>query len=184
MKLFKLAVLSSLVMLTACSGPMTKEGSETGEVAVEDRTTEYPGSNDGKAMSDAETTVIVGEGAYQGDPLDDPNSLLANRTVYFEFDSSAIRADDQAILVKHAEYLADNPNKTVRLEGHADERGSREYNLALGERRALAVRQVLMLQGATVSQFEVTSYGEERPAVEGHSEAAWQQNRRVELKYK
>jgi peptidoglycan-associated lipoprotein len=79
--------------------------------------------------------------------------------------------------------LGRNPNATIRLEGHTDNRGSREYNLALGERRALAIRQILMLQGASINQFQVTSFGEERPAVEGDDDSAWQLNRRVELKY-
>ncbi len=103
--------------------------------------------------------------------------------VYFEYDSSSVREEDQATLEAHAAYLGENPNVTIRLIGHTDERGSREYNLALGERRALSIRQILMLQGATVQQFQVTSFGEERPDVEGFDEGAWQQNRRVELIY-
>jgi peptidoglycan-associated lipoprotein len=91
--------------------------------------------------------------------------------------------EDQATLEAHAAYLGSHPNVTVRLEGHTDERGAREYNLALGERRALSIRQILMLQGASVNQFEVTSYGEERPAVDGSDESIWSQNRRVEIIY-
>jgi peptidoglycan-associated lipoprotein len=120
---------------------------------------------------------------FEGDPLTDPASPLANRIVYFEFDSSEIQEDDRLIIEAHGTYLAQNPDITVTLEGHTDERGSREYNLGLGERRANAVRRLIFLMGASEDQVEVVSYGEERPAVDGHDEEAWQLNRRVELIY-
>ncbi len=192
MKLFKLsAVLISLAILAGCSSSPfgTKESEadlQEGEVAVEDRNAEssgIEGENADGADLGAEAQVVVGEDEFQGDELDDPASPLSNRIVYFEYDSSSVRQEDQETLAAHAAYLGDNPNVTVRLEGHTDERGSREYNLALGERRALAIRQILMLQGASINQFEVTSFGEERLAVEGSDESVWQQNRRVEIKY-
>lgn len=104
-------------------------------------------------------------------------------TVYFDFDKSNIRPDAYEILKAHAAYLSANPAVKVRLEGHADERGTREYNLALGERRGKAVANYLSANGASSSQLEVVSYGEERPIAEGHNEAAWAKNRRVEIKY-
>lgn len=104
--------------------------------------------------------------------------------VYFEFDSSEIRADFNDMLAAHGSYLASNPNVSVRLEGHADERGSREYNIGLGERRAQAVRRILLLQGAAADQLSTVSYGEERPAVIGSDEEAYRLNRRVELVYR
>ena len=192
MKLLKLsAVLLSLIMLAACgANPFgTKEDEadlQSGEVAVEDRNAESAGIDgenaDGSDLG-AEAQVVVGEEEFQGDELDDPASPLSNRIVYFEYDSSSVRQEDQETLAAHAAYLGENPNVTVRLEGHTDERGSREYNLALGERRALAIRQILMLQGASINQFEVVSFGEERLAVEGDNESVAQQNRRVEIKY-
>ena len=109
--------------------------------------------------------------------------LLAQVTIYFDYDSSEIRADFNDMLRAHARQLAQNPNMRVRLEGHADERGSREYNIALGERRAQAVRQVLQLQGASSTQLSTVSYGEERPKELGHDDTSWAQNRRVELVY-
>ena len=112
-----------------------------------------------------------------------PGELLSKRVVYFDFDRSDIRADSQSIVAAHAAYLAKNPAQKVRLEGHADERGSREYNIGLGERRAQAVRRALMLQGVTEAQITTVSYGEERPAVQGSDEAAYAKNRRVELVY-
>jgi peptidoglycan-associated lipoprotein len=115
--------------------------------------------------------------------LDDPNSPLATRVIYFEFDSSEVLPQYRSVIEAHAKYLASNPNTLVTLEGHADERGSREYNLALGERRANAIKSQMTLLGAGDNQIKVVSYGEERPALEGHDEAAWSKNRRVEFRY-
>src|SRR5215469_15216991 len=108
---------------------------------------------------------------------------LDTKTIYFDFDSSQIKPDYNAILAAHAKYLSSNPSVRVRLEGNTDERGTREYNIGLGERRAQAVRQALMLQGVADAQITTVSYGEERPAVTGHAEAAWSKNRRVEIVY-
>lgn len=106
------------------------------------------------------------------------------RTVfYFDFDQSVVRQEGFADLEAHARYLAQNPSASVRLEGHADERGTREYNIALGERRAQAVERLLVVNGAAAGQVETVSYGEEKPAVLGHDASSWSQNRRVELKY-
>jgi peptidoglycan-associated lipoprotein len=126
----------------------------------------------------------TGEGVQSGrSALDDPNSPLATRVIYFEFDSSDVLPQYRSVVEAHARYLASNPNAVVTLEGHADERGSREYNLALGERRANAVKSQMTLLGAGDRQIKAVSYGEERPALEGHDEAAWSKNRRVELRY-
>ena len=103
--------------------------------------------------------------------------------IYFEFDSSDIRASDADTVRRHAILLADNPDARVLLEGHADERGSREYNIGLGERRAQSVRRALMFQGARTNQIRTVSFGEERPAATGSNEAAYSQNRRVEIRY-
>ncbi len=103
---------------------------------------------------------------------------------YFDFDQAIVKRAGHAELNKHAEVLADNRMLRVRLEGHADERGTREYNLALGERRANAVAAYLVAQGASRSQIEVISYGEEKPVDAGHNESAWAKNRRVEIVYR
>jgi peptidoglycan-associated lipoprotein len=112
-----------------------------------------------------------------------PGELLSKRIVYFDFDRSDIRADSQTIVNAHAAYLAKNPAQKVRLEGHADERGSREYNIGLGERRGQAVRRALALQGVAETQLSTVSYGEERPAAAGSDEQAYGLNRRVEIVY-
>lgn len=115
--------------------------------------------------------------------LDDPRSAIANRIVYFEFDRSEIQQQHLAQLEAHARFLVANPTLRVRLEGHCDERGTREYNIGLGDRRSQAVRRILMFQGVAAGQIQTVSYGEERPAADGHDEAAWAQNRRAELVY-
>ncbi len=131
------------------------------------------------------TTSGTGSDPY-GDveEIDDPfaNSEVDN-VIYFEFDSSEVRAQDQDIVAGHATMLNSNPNLRVRLEGHADERGSREYNIGLGERRAQSVRRALMFQGARTPQIRTVSFGEERPAAMGSTESAYSQNRRVEIRY-
>lgn len=179
-KLLLAAVLLPLVALTGCE---TLGGQDGGDVVVEDRGTQADGSQitggDGATSTGAQAGA-----AFQGHQLDNPQSILSSRIIYFEFDSASIRNEDRAAIQAHAEYLGKNDGASVALEGHTDERGSREYNIALGERRAKAVRQLLLFQGAVSSQLQTVSYGEESPAAIGHDEDAWQQNRRVEITYK
>ncbi len=115
--------------------------------------------------------------------LEDPESLLSVRIIYFDYDSTTVQAQFEEIIRAHGEFLQANPGVTTTLEGHADERGSREYNLALGERRAQALKQQLVVLGAAPEQVRTVSYGEERPADPGHDEPAWELNRRVEFVY-
>jgi peptidoglycan-associated lipoprotein len=103
--------------------------------------------------------------------------------IYFDFDQSELRPEYGDLLARHAQHLTNNSNIQVRLEGHADERGSREYNIGLGERRSQAVRRMLLIQGATAEQISTVSFGEERPAAMGSDEEAYSLNRRVEIKY-
>ncbi len=117
------------------------------------------------------------------DPLNDPASILAKRSVYYPFDVSAVQDADKPVIAAHAKYLSEHPDRKVRVEGNADERGSNEYNLALGQRRADGVKKMLVLGGAKASQIETVSYGEEKPKGTGHDEASWSQNRRSDIKY-
>jgi len=105
----------------------------------------------------------------------------AERSIYFPFDVDAVPASDRATVQAHGEYLAKNKNAKVRVEGNADERGSSEYNLALGQRRANNVKKLLILSGAKSSQIETVSFGEEKPRCADHSEACWSQNRRADI---
>jgi len=117
------------------------------------------------------------------DPLNDPNSLLAKRSTYYPFDVSVVQDADKPIVQAHAKYLSEHPGRKVRLEGNCDERGSNEYNLGLGNRRANGVKQMLLLGGAKASQIETVSYGEEKPRCTDHNEACWKQNRRTDIRY-
>jgi peptidoglycan-associated lipoprotein len=181
-KLYILVVISILVNSCATSQDVSiSEESpqvETG-VLVE---------SDG-VISIAEDDVGTSASAFTDDEmtaqqmLDQTESILANRTIYFEFNSAKLSDETLSILEAHGAFIAENGNVEVRLEGHADERGSREYNIALGDRRAQSVRRVLLLQGASTDQVDTVSYGEEQPAVLGNTEETWTKNRRVELIY-
>jgi peptidoglycan-associated lipoprotein len=116
-------------------------------------------------------------------PLDDPSGPLYRKVVYFDYDTAEIQPEYTDLLRLHAGYLYQTPGASVTLEGHTDERGTRDYNLALGERRADAVQRFLVAEGVPTDSLTTLSYGEERPANPSHGEQAWAQNRRVELVY-
>lgn len=180
MSMQKLAILLVGAVLIAGCATKPKPDDAAGDLMGGDEgftTQALPGDDlygDGRAVG-----AEVGEfGAGET-----PEALVGRTTIYFDFDSAAIRADYSQVLAAHATHLAGNPNLKVRLEGHTDERGSREYNIGLGERRSQAVRRALMLQGVGAGQISTVSYGEERPAVTGSDEEAWAMNRRVEIVY-
>jgi peptidoglycan-associated lipoprotein len=145
---------------------------------------ENPDPTDTTYGGGADTSAggIYGQGGGEEIPFETPDESIGT-VIYFEFDSSEIRAQDQDLVAAHAIDLNQNSFKSVRLEGHTDERGSREYNIGLGERRAQAVRQMLMIQGVNASQIQTVSFGEERPAEFGNTDSDYAQNRRVEIKY-
>ena len=121
--------------------------------------------------------------SYAENAINDANNVLFEKIVYFSFDSNAV-TDDYIELVKHhGKYLSFNTNASVRLEGHADERGTREYNVALAEQRALAVKQLMLFEGASKDQISIISYGEEKPVSFGHDDESMSLNRRVEIVY-
>lgn len=120
------------------------------------------------------------QGGGRGMGMDGAGSM-AGRVIYFDFDKSEIKAEYAGVITTNAQNLTSHPAAKVKLEGNTDERGTREYNIGLGERRAQAVRRALMLQGVAETQITTVSFGAERPAVEGDDEAAWAKNRRVEL---
>jgi peptidoglycan-associated lipoprotein len=134
------------------------------------------------------TTSGTQSGAVSGtqtgmNPLKDPNNILSKRSVYFEFDSFVVADQYKPIIEAHAKYLAANKNAKVTLQGHADERGSREYNIALGQKRADAVKRMMQLMGVQEMVVETVSFGKEKPRNMGHDEAAWAENRRVDIVY-
>lgn len=170
------SLILSLWLLAGCSSTPSGDRQAGAEVSEQSMGADGQGSG-------ASTSAASEGQAWLGDPLENPNSLLATRVIYFDYDQSTVRADYLDVISAHADYLAANPQAVVRLEGHTDERGTREYNLGLGENRANAVRSLMMAQGVSDNQVVVVSYGEERPAAYEHNEEAWALNRRVELIY-
>ena len=145
--------------------------------------TQVPGSSNTTGTEEASTSgrALGGDAAAGANAI--TSGPLAKRIIYFDFDKSEIKPEFADTVSAHARNLTSHPNLKMKLEGNTDERGTREYNIGLGERRAQAVRRALMLQGVAESQLTTVSFGAERPAVEGDDEAAWSQNRRVELVY-
>ena len=115
--------------------------------------------------------------------LRDPNNILSKRSIYFDFDEYTIKDQYRPIIEAHAKYLQANRNARATLQGHTDERGTREYNIALGQRRADAVKKLMVLLGAQEVQIETVSFGKEKPRREGHDETSWAENRRVDIVY-
>ena len=118
------------------------------------------------------------------DPLDDPQGVLANRSVYFDFDSYVVREDGKSVVQNHSGYLTKNTSRNILIQGNTDERGGAEYNLALGQKRAEAVKKSMVALGVSEGQIEAVSLGKEKPKAEGHNEEAWAQNRRSDIVYK
>lgn len=173
----------SAIVLAGCEGTLDKKDSET-PAEVTDKTTEGSRTTTGSSESTTTTRPFPSASGPVLHPLDDPNQpLLQERIVYFDFDSATVRAQDRDIVQAHANYLASDPSASVTLEGHADERGSREYNIGLGERRAQSVGRLLTLLGVSDGQVRTVSFGEERPAAYGTDESSLSRNRRVELNY-
>jgi peptidoglycan-associated lipoprotein len=135
------------------------------------------------SSAQTDTRAVTNVQAQAPDPLNDPQGVLAKRSVYFDYDSYEIKAEFQTVVEAHAKFLRDNPTRKISLEGNADERGSREYNLALGQKRAEAVKRALGLLGVKDEQMEAVSFGEEKPRGMGNDEAAWAENRRTDIRY-
>lgn len=117
------------------------------------------------------------------DPLDDPKGVLANRSVFFDFDSYSVKSDYNQLVTAHANYLESHKARKVIIQGNTDERGGSEYNLALGQKRAEAVRKAMTALGVSDAQMEAVSFGKEKPKATGHDEASWSQNRRADIVY-
>ena len=196
MKLNKtlLALAISTLLLSACSDTDEKDasltdGSQNAASGINDASTS--GLNKGSGMTGSEMggsgmNGVSGNGDYAstlGPEFNDPNNPLSKRTVYFMLDSSEVMPDFVPVIAAHAQYLIANPVQRITLEGHGDERGSREYNIALGEQRAKSVAGMMKVQGVSENQLEIVSYGEEKPAAFGSDEEAWEKNRRVEIVY-
>ncbi|OAI19093.1 peptidoglycan-associated lipoprotein [Methylomonas koyamae] len=179
-----LALAMSAVLIASGCSSTDEEGSLADSTQGTDASTS--GYNDGSMAGSqfgSGNGFSSGSGSHLGPEFSDPNNPLSKQIIYFELDSSQVKQEYVPVVAAHARYLASHPNQHVILSGHADERGSSEYNIALGEQRAKSVERMMRSQGVTASQLEVVSYGEEKPAVSGHDESAWQMNRRVEVGY-
>lgn len=175
-----IVILLTLLMAAGCGSKQVKPQT--------DNTTSSSDNTTGTSVSIEEGEGVSSSGLNDNDDivldeLDDPASDLFIRTIYFDYDSSNIRDDSIIIVRGHGKYLSENSQRVLRLEGHADERGTREYNLALGEERAKSVREIMIIEGALPEQIEVVSFGEERPAVDGEDDESLRLNRRVEIVY-
>lgn len=180
------ALTLSVLLLSACATQDQGLEDQTDQVDQGSMSEQMPvddGSATPIAGSETQTSALQEDMLTAQQLLEQQDSPLASRVIYFEYDSAKVNDESLALLEAHGNFIAGNGNVYARLHGHADERGSREYNIALGDRRAQSVRRILLFQGASTDQLETISYGEEQPAVLGHDEAAWSQNRRVELVY-
>ena len=156
--------------------------------ASETPKTEAPVTEGGKTAAPSSqgtgsTATPAQTAGVQGNPLHDPNNILSKRSVYFDFDSNVVKDQFRPLVQAHARYMVEHRDSRVRIEGNCDERGSREYNLALGQRRAEAVKKIMTVLGAPEGRIETISYGEEKPKSQGHDETAWAENRRADIKY-
>ncbi|MGV6853292.1 MAG: peptidoglycan-associated lipoprotein Pal [bacterium] len=152
----------------------------TGKGGEKDTNTDNSSNN---SSNSAQTNGVDNNTRPAVHPLDDQDNILSKRVILFDYDKATVKAEYSALLAAHAEYMSSHPSARVTLEGHADERGTREYNLGLGEQRANAVARLLAAQGVSSSQVDTVSYGEERPVSTCHDENCWYQNRRVEIVY-
>ena len=168
-----------LVVAAVAAACASKEATQE-SAGVTDRST---GANPPTVGSTAATNPTNPNMPIVRNPLTDPNSPLYKRSVYFDYDSNAVKDEYRGLVQAHSRYLTDKHDAHIRIEGNCDERGSREYNLALGQRRAESVKKIMTVLGVPDARIETVSYGEEKPVAPGHDEAAWAQNRRADIKY-
>jgi peptidoglycan-associated lipoprotein len=174
-------IVTLAAVLAACSSAPVLEQSPAG---VEER---KPGATapDARPVKPGPVAAVdLTAGAKPAlSVLTDPASILSKRSIYYDLDKYDIKEEYRALVEAHAKYLRDNPRTRMMIQGNTDERGSREYNIALGQRRSDGVKRMLLLLGAREDQVEAVSLGEEKPRAEGHDESAWSQNRRSDILY-
>lgn len=160
-------------LLAACGSQPTKGGGQAAPILEKSQTSE---------SGSAATRAIQGN-ALASSALEDPKNILSHRSIYYDFGNAIVKDEYRPLIKAHSEYLIAHPSARVQLQGNCDERGSREYNLALGERRADSVKQLMEAAGVPASQIATISYGSEKPKALGHNEEAWVQNRRTDIVY-
>ncbi len=164
-------ILSSALVLAACGSSVKLDD----KAKVEERNP--------VPTAGADTRTVTPVAAVTTDPLNDPKGILAKRSVYFDFDSYIVKDEFKPVVEAHAKYLGSNKGRKIVIQGNTDERGGREYNLALGQKRAEAVRKSLATLGVSESQMEAVSFGKEKPKATGSDEASWAENRRADIVY-
>jgi peptidoglycan-associated lipoprotein len=178
----KKLLLSAVLIgfLAGCGSTDTKDEG----APVEDRTAAVkPGPSGPTTGKPADTGVSGKPLDSSRDPTKDPKNILSQRSVFFDYDSFVVKDEFRPVVTAHARYLSDNRGRKIVIQGNTDERGSREYNIALGQKRADAVRRMMQVLGVQESQIETVSFGKEKPRNPGHDEAAWAQNRRADIVY-
>jgi len=165
-------IASAAALLSACSSTKLQETPVVEKTPVANTA---PPVDDSRNVRPIETTAV--------DPLNDPKGVLANRSIYFDYDSYVVRDDGKPVVENHSAYLTKNTQRKVLIQGNTDERGGTEYNLALGQKRAEAVRRSMAALGVADGQMEAVSLGEEKPKATGSNEAAWAENRRADIVY-
>lgn len=173
-----------LSLLAACASDKPADVVTPPAQTAEEKAAADKAAADKAAADKVAAEAAAAAEAAKTDALNDVNGALANRSAYFDFDKSVVKASDKPMVQAHGQYLAGRADRKVVVEGNADERGSTEYNLALGNRRADSVKKMLVVSGAKADQVTTTSFGEEKPKAVGHNEAAWSQNRRADIVYK
>ncbi|HRA91983.1 MAG TPA: peptidoglycan-associated lipoprotein Pal [Acinetobacter sp.] len=173
-----LPLLAATLVFTGCASRKPATDVTTGTTPTSSTTVSTDGLSEDAALNAQNLAGASSKGVTEAN-----KAFLAKRVVYFDFDNSDLSSDDYQTLQAHAQFLVANANSRVALTGHTDERGTREYNMALGERRAKAVESFLLTNGVSSQQLEAVSYGKEAPVNAGHDESAWKENRRVEINY-
>lgn len=163
-------IIATAALLAACKSP-----TPVAQPTVVERAPAAAPTTDPRDVRPVETATV--------DPLNDPKGVLANRSVYFDFDSYVVREDGKPVVANHSNYLNQNKGRKILIQGNTDDRGGSEYNLALGQKRAEAVRRAMATQGVAETQMEAVSLGEEKPKASGTGEAAWAENRRADIVY-
>ena len=186
------ALVALMMLLSACStvkldeaAPIEsrKSSSSSSTDASRSNTASVPSSSSDTSSSKADANANANGNANANDPLNDPSSVLAKRSIYFDVDSYVVKDEFNAVIDAHGKYLASRPDRKVLIQGNTDERGGSEYNLALGQKRADAVRRARALKGVPDSQMEAVSFGKEKPKAMGSNEEAWKENRRADIAY-
>ncbi len=188
---FFAVLLASLIALSACSSvqldkkaPVDDRTGSSASTASSNDSAKTGAANDASADSRAgDKNAQSNQNGQNADPLNDATGMLAKRSVYFDFDSYVVKDEFKPVIEAHSQYLIKNADRKVVIQGNTDERGGSEYNLALGQKRAEAVRRALNLLGVADSQIEAVSFGKEKPKATGSNEAAWAENRRADIAY-